>query len=101
MVKVIKLKKNDYTNLSGLLKRAGLVNEETNQAYPEKILISKEDSKKFQKEIFKAFKKQYPYLTTRKLQASAGMYWLNLGPSESAVEGVRPGYAIVLPLDQE
>lgn len=96
MLKVMKLKKSDYTDLEGLLERAGLVDKKTNRAYPENIFISKEDSKKFLKEITRAFKKKYPYLADNRIKTSAGMYWLNLGPSEVALEGVRPGFALVL-----
>lgn len=101
MIKVIKLKKKDYSDLEGLLERAGLVDKESGLAFPERILISKEDSKKFQKEILRAFKKKNPYIATQRLKASAGMYFLNLGPSELAGNGIRPGYAVVLSASRE
>lgn len=101
MIKVIKLNKKDYTDLEGLLEKAGLVDKEKNQAFPEKLFISKQDTKKMRAEIFKAFKKKYPFLRKEKLQASAAMYFLNLGPSELAKEAIRPGYAIVLLEDKK
>lgn len=96
MLKVMKLKKSDYSNLEGLLKRAGLVDDESKRAFPQRIFISKCDSKKFIKEITKTFKKEYPYLNTNKIKTSVGMYWLNLGPSEAVDVAVKPGYALIL-----
>ena len=101
MIKVIKLSKKDYTDLEGLLKKAGLVDEEAGRAFPERLLVSKEDAKKMRSQILKALKKKYPFFRQEKLQASAGMYFLNLGPSEVAADAVRPGYAIVISRKQE
>lgn len=96
MLKVMKLRKSDYANLESLLKRAGLVDEGSSRAYPENLFVSKQDAKKFIREISRAFKKEYPYLSQKKIKTAVGMYWLNLGPSEALVEAVKPGYALVL-----
>jgi hypothetical protein len=45
MIKVIKLKKKDYYDLEGLLERAGLVDKESNTAFPERDFASIKEEK--------------------------------------------------------
>lgn len=80
-LKVIKLRKSDLKgNIVALLKRAGLVYK--NIAIPQNIFISEQDAKV--------------------MRRNTDMFtWLNLGPSELLGKAIKPGYAIVIPMDQE
>lgn len=94
-MKVVKIKKSDLNlHLEDLLKKLGLV--EKKQAYPECLLMSKEDQKVLKNNITKKIKKKYPHISKKNLSAAVGLYWLNLGPSILLTEAIKPGYAVVL-----
>jgi hypothetical protein len=94
-MKSLKLKAKHYKDLEQLLVDAGAVNKKTNRAFPSHIYVSSEDMKKMNREITKLFKKEYPYVNPKKLQASVGMHMLNLSPNDSLGKVIKAGYALV------
>lgn len=103
-MKIIKLKKTDYTNLEALLTRAGLVNLQEKTAFPNNIFVNEDTYKKIKAELKKLYKKENPLLSKKRIEYSVEMHLLNLGPSVVLNGGKKlpNGYAIVLPLkDQE
>lgn len=93
-MKVVKIKKSDLNlTLEDLLTKLKLVQGE--QAFPERLYMSKEDEKVLRKNIIKKFKKEYPGLNNRALMSSVGMYFLNLGPSTLLSNAIKPGYVVI------
>ena len=80
-MKVLKLKKSEYTNLESLLRRAGLVNENDLTASPELLYVNEATYKQIQRSLIKEFKKQNPFLAETKIEYSVNAYLLNLGPN--------------------
>lgn len=97
-IQVIKLKKSEYSNMPALLKRAGLVKEQ--QAYPSNIFVSEKTYKLIKTAIATQLKKQYPYVSQKKLKSSVSLELLNLGPVV-VDKGIEVGYAVVVPLELE
>jgi hypothetical protein len=99
-MKIIKIKKNEYSNLEALLERAGLVNKETKQAHPENIFVNQITYNKIRKEIAAAYRKEYAYISKKALMYSVEAYLLNLGPvivdSTSGGRLIPNGVAVVL-----
>ncbi len=95
-LKLLKLKKKHYTDLPLLLKEAGLVSSDGKEAYPERIFISLEDDKLMKQELYKAYKKKFPFLNKIRIQVAVNMEILNLGPNTNLGVAVKKGYAIVL-----
>lgn len=103
-MKIIKLKKTDYTNLEALLTRAGLVNAEEKTAFPNNIFVNENTHKKIKTELKKLHKKENPLLSKKRIEYFVEMHLLNLGPNVvlNGGKNLPNGCAIVLPLkDQE
>lgn len=94
-MKTVKIKKRYYSDLSFMYKDLGLINEK-NECNPSNVLMSKEDLKILKKTTENLFKKQYPGILKRRLDAGVAMHLLNLSPSERAKEAIKPGYMIIL-----
>jgi hypothetical protein len=98
-VKFLKLKKNEYYDLSALLKRAGLISKDGFTASPERLVVSVATEKKMKQRYRSVFKKQYPGASRQVIQYSVGLEFLNLGPRVSSAkktEVIPLGYAVVL-----
>lgn len=94
-MKTVKLKKSDLNlTLENLLKKFKLV--KNGEAYPDRLLMSREDITTLKKNIEKKFKKEYPGLSKAKISSSVGFYFLNLGPSEVLQDAIKPGHVIIL-----
>lgn len=103
-MKIIKLKKTDYTNLEDLLTRVGLVNPQEKTAFPNNIFVNENTHKKIRAELRKLYKKEKPFLSKKTIEYSVEMHLLNLGPNVvlNGGKNLPNGCAIVLPLkDQE
>jgi len=102
-MKIIKLKKTDYTNMEALLTRAGLVNLQEKTAFPNKIFVNENTYKKIEDELKKLHKKQNPLLSKKSIEYSVGMYLFNLGPNVvlNGGKNLPDGCAIVLPLEDK
>ena len=94
-MKTMKLKKAHYVNLAKLLTDAGAVDLKKNVASPENVYCSKQDLKKMTAAITKAFKKEYPGLNPKEIQASVGMHMLNLSPNSSLGDVIKSGYVVI------
>lgn len=99
-MKIVKLKKSDYTQLEKMLERAGLVNKEQKIAYPDLLYVNQRTYNEIKAALKREFKKQYPYLRSSKLEASVGYHMLNLGPNvlenKQGGNNLPVGYAIIL-----
>lgn len=103
-MKIIKLKKTDYTNLEALLTRAGLVNAEEKTAFPNNIFVNENTYKKIKTELKRLHRKENPLLSRKRIEYSVEIHLLNLGPNVvlNGGKNLPNGCAIVLPLkDQE
>jgi D-alanyl-D-alanine carboxypeptidase len=96
-MKTVKINKTDYVNLQKLLTRVGAVDDEKQPtaAYPSNVYWTKQDLAKMTRALMAEFKKQYPYVRTKKLKSSVGMHMLNLSPSEVKGVGLKQGYMLV------
>lgn len=98
-MKIIKLKKSEYTNFETLLRRVGLVDEATHTASPNKIHVNETTYKEMKKLLTAAYKKENPYLSKSRIEYSVGIYLLNLGPAvlknEDGGNALPKGVAIV------
>lgn len=95
-MKQVKIKDSDLNKgLESLLTKLGAVNKEKRRAYPSHVYMSLEDYAKVKKFYKKAFKKEYPGLNSKAIEASIGMELLNLGPSTILGKSIRPGYVLV------
>lgn len=90
-MKTIKITKKMFNSAEELLKSAGAV--KGNRAFPYFVYMNPKDYKKLARNVKSAFRKQYPFLNTRKINSSTGMYLLNLGPTE--VAGIKEGYLVI------
>lgn len=79
-MKVQKLKLTDLKNLEKLYKKLGAVSKDGKQAFVDCVYISPKAEEYLYDVTIKAYKKEYPYLSDRKLRSSVGMYLLNLAP---------------------
>jgi hypothetical protein len=99
-MKIIKLKKTDYSNMGQLLKRVGLVDTDTNVANPDRLVVNEATYAEIKRAITRIYKEEYPYLSKSKIEYSVGGYLLNLGPrvlkKEDGGSNLRKGYAIVI-----
>lgn len=77
-MKIHKLKKSDFKNLTKLYERIDCVEE--NHAFPYYAYVSPKTYKEIEKTTANFFKKEYPGITKKSLAYSVGMYLLNLGP---------------------
>lgn len=93
-MKAYKFKRKYYSDLTLLYKDLGLIHE--NSVDPSKVHCSKADIKIIERELRKAYRKEYPGITKKKLDSAVAMYMLNLGPSERISESIKPGYIIVI-----
>ena len=89
-MKTVKLTKKMVNDLVYLLKRVGAI--QGKRAFPNYVFVNPKDAKLMVAAIKRVAKKEYPYLKTKKLAATVGMHWLNLGPVEC--KGVQRGYAL-------
>lgn len=96
-IQTIKLKKSEYHNLPALLKRAGLVQDK--HAYPSNLFVSKKTYALIKAAVAAQFKKEYPYISLKKVKHFVGLELLNLGPVV-VDKGIELGYAVVVPLDE-
>jgi len=80
-MKVIKLKKSEYTDLESLLRRAGLVDEVNLTANPEHLYVNEATYKEIQRQLLKQYRKEFPLLSENKIEYSVNVYLLNLGPN--------------------
>ena len=99
-MKIIKLKKTEYSNLESLLKRAGLVDEAAKTAAPDRLVVNESTYNEIRRAITRTYRRELPYLSKSKIEYSVGAYLLNLGPSvlKKADGGanLKKGYAIVI-----
>lgn len=79
-MKVYKLRLTDLKNLEKLYKKVGAISKDGRQAFVDCVYISPKAEKYLQKATKDAYKKEYPYLKKKSLDASVGMYLLNLAP---------------------
>lgn len=98
-MKIIKIKKSEYTNLEALLRRAGLVDESARTASPEKLYVNEATYKEMKRLLTAAYKKEFSYLSKNKIEYSVGAYLLNLGPAliknQDGGNAIPKGVAIV------
>lgn len=96
-MKTVKIHNKDYVNLEYLLDRVGAVYKVNGRAFaePSAVYWTKKDLKLMERSLFKEFKKEHPYSTTKKLKSSVGMHMLNLSPNELKGEGLKNGYMLV------
>lgn len=80
-MKIIKLKKTEYTRIEDLLRRAGLVDEQEKKASPERLYVNEATYREIQKQLLSAYKKEFSYLSESKIEYSVNAYLLNLGPN--------------------
>ena len=79
-MKIHKLKYNDLKSLPKLYKKIGAVSKDGKKAFVDCIYISPKTEKELVKVTTQMYKREYPYLKQRKIQASVAMYLLNLSP---------------------
>lgn len=95
-MKVVKLKKTDLKKLpEELLRKFGLVNDKNKTANPSALYFSEADAKVLKQNLKNRYKKEMSHASSKHIEYSAGVHWLNLGPNESLKEALKPGYAIV------
>jgi hypothetical protein len=92
-MRIVKIKANDLKDAEKLLRKVGAVEE--NQAFPDCVYLSKEDTATLRKNLMVQAKKQYPYLKKDKIEGIVAMELLNLGPNESLAKVLKKGYAVV------
>lgn len=80
-MKIIRLKKSEYTNMEALLERAGLVDRTNQTASPERIYVNEATYREIQKKLISTYKKEFSYLSESKIEYSVNAYLLNLGPN--------------------
>jgi hypothetical protein len=90
-LKVVKLKKTDYSDLEQFLRRLQLV-DGTN-AFPERVYVSTADIRKFRAALTKQGRKQG--LSGRQLEFAVGAEMLNLSPNGILQDALKPGFAVV------
>lgn len=91
MLREEKLKKNWLKDGTTLLRGVQAVID--NQAYPSHVYMNPKDYSTLERNIYKQFKKEYPWLSTIKLKTSTGMHLLSFGPI--TLKAVSPGYVLV------
>lgn len=97
-MRTYKLTKAMTKDMEILLSTVGAVmhlpdGEGRKRAFPSYVFVSKNDYKKLTQEVTKSFRKEYPYISPRKLKSSVGMHLLNLGPV--VVNGIKDGFVLV------
>jgi len=92
-MKVHKIKKKWYSDLSQMLKDVGAV--EGLMGYPGFVYWSAKDEEKSKKAIRKAFKDKYGYMSDRSLDSGVGMEYLQYGPNSALEDVLKPGYLVV------
>lgn len=80
-MKILKLKKTEYTRMEDLLRRAGLVDERAKIASPERLYVNEATYKEIKKRLMSVYKKEFSYLSSSKIEYSVNSYLLNLGPN--------------------
>jgi hypothetical protein len=63
--------------------------------YPQYVYISDDDAAVLKRNNRRKIRKEYPYLSKRKLDNVLGQSWLQYGPNSSLGKVIRPGYALV------
>lgn len=94
-MRTFKLKTKHYRDIVQLLIDAGAADLSLKVTFPSDVYCSKEDFKRMEKAVGKAFRKEYPGLRSNKLKSSIAMHMLNYSPNETLAEGIRPGYVLV------
>lgn len=92
-MKSIKLTSKMYSDLSLMMRELGA--SDGDSAYPSHVYVNNSTFKKIEQAITKQYKKEYPYISDRKLQSSVGFHMLNLSPSTVEGSGLKDGYALV------
>ena len=80
-MKILKLKKTEYTRMEDLLRRAGLVDEQGKTASPERLYVNEATYREIQRQLLSAYKKEFSHLSESKIEYSINAYLLNLGPN--------------------
>jgi hypothetical protein len=91
-MKTVKITKNMLRDPEALLRKVGAVYED--HAFPSCVYMNESDYSELRKNLTKAFKKEYPHMIERKIQASVEMMLLNLGPV-TLKKGIEKGYLLV------
>lgn len=98
-MKILKLKKTEYTNLESLLLRAGLVDKKNNTANPDRIFVNEATYREIKKQLKAEYRKTFSHLSDNKIIYSVNAYLLNLGPrvlnKKNNGDAIANGFAIV------
>lgn len=91
-MRFVKIKKKWLSDFASFYRENDLIKED-NQVNPDKVWMNPLDEKELVSSITKKFKKQNPLLSKKKLDASVGLYILNIGPNTN--KGVSKGYILI------
>lgn len=91
-MRFVKIKKKWLSDFASFYRENDLIKED-NQVNPDKVWMNPLDEKELVSSITKKFKKQNPLLPKKNLNASVGLYMLNIGPKTD--KGVSKGYILI------
>jgi len=94
-MKTYKLRKSDYTDFQGLMRRVGAVSNDNTQAYPQHVYCNRKDLTKSVKLLKQLAKKANPHYSSKQADMAARMYFLNLSPNELMGNPLKDGYVLV------
>lgn len=97
-MKLIKFKpsllKKDWTEI---LEHFGLVDHDSRVAHASSLYMSKEDIATVRKNTKVNIKRQYPQATKQHVEYSESYEFLMYGANSTLADGIKKGYALVMP----
>ena len=91
-IQFLKINEKHLKSTHTLLKYAQVIRE--NNSYPGCVFMHPKDYRRLESNTRKSFKKEYPFLSSNKLQTSVAMHMLNYGPAIINL-GLKEGYILV------